>query len=127
MSRSSSSSPCANKHVSGRDSCRTGATPFVAGIRRVREFCTANGIVYQGFSLLTANREVLASPAMARIAQRHGRTVSQIVFRFALDVGMIRADRDHRSSITCGADLEIFDFRLAPDEIAQIETLATTS
>ena len=94
--------------------------------RRVREFCTANGIVYQGFSLLTANREVLASPAMARIAQRHGRTVSQIVFRFALDVGMIAltgtTDPDHMRS-----DLEIFDFRLAPDEIAQIETLATTS
>ncbi len=94
--------------------------------RRVREFCTANGIVYQGFSLLTANREVLASPAMARIAQRHGRTVSLIVFRFALDVGMIAltgtTDPDHMRS-----DLEIFDFRLAPDEIAQIETLATTS
>ncbi len=93
--------------------------------RRVREFCTANGIVYQGFSLLTANREVLASPAMARIAQRHGRTVSQIVFRFAVDVGMIAltgtTDPDHMR-----ADFEIFDFRLAPDEVARIEMLATT-
>lgn len=93
--------------------------------RRVREFCTANGIIYQGFSLLTANREVLASPAMARIAQRHGRTVSQIVFRFAVDVGMIAltgtTDPDHMR-----ADFEIFDFRLAPDEVARIEMLATT-
>ena len=55
----------------------------------VREFCTAHDIVYQGFSLLTANRAVLAHPEMARIADRYGRTVSQIVFRFALDVGMI--------------------------------------
>jgi diketogulonate reductase-like aldo/keto reductase len=94
--------------------------------RRVREFCTANGIVYQGFSLLTANREGLASPAMALIAQRYGRTVSQIVFRFALDVGMVAltgtTDPDHMRS-----DLEIFDFRLAPDEVARIETLATSS
>jgi diketogulonate reductase-like aldo/keto reductase len=94
--------------------------------RRVREFCTANGIVYQGFSLLTANREGLASPAVARIAQRYGRTVSQIVFRFALDVGMVAltgtTDPDHMRS-----DLEIFDFRLAPDEVARIETLATSS
>ena len=36
--------------------------------RDVREFCAANGLVYQGFSLLTANREVLARPELARIA-----------------------------------------------------------
>src|SRR5262249_3784079 len=42
--------------------------------RRVREFCAANGMVYQGFSLLTANREALARPELTRIARRHGRT-----------------------------------------------------
>jgi diketogulonate reductase-like aldo/keto reductase len=93
--------------------------------RRVREFCKANGLVYQGFSLLTANRDVLASPVMARIAQRHGRTVSQIVFRFALDVGMIpltgTTDVEHMR-----ADLDVFRFHLAPDEVARIETLATS-
>ncbi|MEJ7640506.1 MAG: aldo/keto reductase, partial [Singulisphaera sp.] len=45
--------------------------------RDVRAFCAANGLVYQGFSLLTANREALARPELARIAGRHGRTVSQ--------------------------------------------------
>ncbi len=30
--------------------------------RGVREFCAAHGLVYQGFSLLTANQEVLAHP-----------------------------------------------------------------
>ena len=57
--------------------------------RGVREFCTANGIAYQGFSLLTANRDAMARPEMIQIAKRHGRSVSQIVFRFALDVGMV--------------------------------------
>ena len=52
-------------------------------------FCAANGLTYQGFSLLTANRGVLAHPELIRIADRHRRTVSQIIFRFALDVGMI--------------------------------------
>jgi diketogulonate reductase-like aldo/keto reductase len=93
--------------------------------RRVREFCTTKGIFYQGFSLLTANRDVLASPVMARIAKHHRRTVSQIVFRFALDVGMIAltgtTDSDHMR-----ADLAIFDFNLSPDEVARIETLATS-
>jgi diketogulonate reductase-like aldo/keto reductase len=88
--------------------------------RPVREFCAAHGLIYQGFSLLTANREALARPSLARIARRHGRTVSQIVFRFALDVGMIpltgTTDAAHMRE-----DLEVFDFRLEPEEVAQIE------
>ena len=79
--------------------------------RGVREFCAAGGIVYQGFSLLTANRKAIASPELGRIAERHGRTKSQTVFRFALDVGMIAltgtTSADHMRE-----DLEVFDFRL---------------
>jgi diketogulonate reductase-like aldo/keto reductase len=90
--------------------------------REVRRFCAANGIYYQGFSLLTANREVLAHPAMVQIAQRHERAVTQIIFRFALEVGMIpltgTSDADHMR-----ADLEVFDFELEADEVEQIETL----
>jgi diketogulonate reductase-like aldo/keto reductase len=90
--------------------------------RRVREFCTANGMTYQGFSLLTANRDVLTHPEMTRIAKRHGRDAAQVVFRFALDVGMIvltgTTDADHMR-----ADLAVFDFRLEPDEVTRIEGL----
>lgn len=90
--------------------------------RGVREFCAANGMIYQGFSLLTANQEALARPELARIAQRYGRAVSQIVFRFALDVGMIpltgTTSADHMR-----ADLDVFNFKLEPAEVEQIETL----
>jgi diketogulonate reductase-like aldo/keto reductase len=92
--------------------------------RGIRGFCAAKGLIYQGFSLLTANRELLVSPELNRIAKRHGRTVSQIVFRFALDVGMIpltgTTDEAHMK-----ADLEIFDFCLEPEEVRRIENLAT--
>ena len=57
--------------------------------REVREFCAANAVVYQGFSLLTANRGVLANPELLRIAERYGRSVAQVIFRFSVDVGMI--------------------------------------
>jgi diketogulonate reductase-like aldo/keto reductase len=90
--------------------------------RAVRQFCTANGLIYQGFSLLTANRAVLASPELARIALRHGRTAAQVVFRFALDVGMMpltgTSDSEHMRE-----DLDVFDFRLAPEEVARIEEI----
>jgi diketogulonate reductase-like aldo/keto reductase len=59
---------------------------------------------------------------MARIAARHGRSVSQIVFRFALDVGMVpltgTTDAGHMR-----ADLQVFDFRLEPEEVERIEGL----
>src|SRR5262245_24943477 len=48
--------------------------------RPIRAFCAANGIVYQGFSLLTGNRDVLVHPHVVRIATHHDRTPAQIVF-----------------------------------------------
>jgi len=90
--------------------------------RRIRQFCAVNGVFYQGFSLLTANRKVTAHPEVIRIAKRHGRTVSQIVFRFALNVAMLpltgTTDAAHMRE-----DLDVFDFRLAPNEVAMTEAL----
>src|SRR5262245_13746714 len=40
--------------------------------RRVREICRANGIMYQGFSVLTANPFVVRHPEVIAIAQRLG-------------------------------------------------------
>ena len=91
--------------------------------RNIREFCTANGLSYQGFSLLTANRGEMSRPQLLRIAKRHGRTVAQVIFRFALDVGMIpltgTTDAAHMQ-----ADLEAFDFRLEEAEVKAIENMA---
>ena len=77
---------------------------------------------YQGFSRLTANRDALNSFALARIAECHGRTIEQIVFRFALDVGIIpltgTSDTDHMRE-----DLDVFDFRLQAKEVECIASL----
>lgn len=91
--------------------------------RDVRSFCAASSLTYQGFSLLTANRDTLAHPELVKIAKRHGRSPSQIIFRFALDVEMIpltgTSSADHMR-----ADLEVFGFRLEREEIQRIESLA---
>ncbi|HEU5115499.1 MAG TPA: aldo/keto reductase, partial [Isosphaeraceae bacterium] len=91
--------------------------------RDIRAFCSGQGIVYQGFSLLTANRGVLVHPEVAKIAETYGKTVTQVVFRFALDVGMIAltgtTDPEHMRM-----DLEVADFALEPDEVERIERLA---
>ena len=91
--------------------------------REVRAFCAAEGIVYQGFSLLTANPHVLASPLVGRIARRLNRSAEQIVFRFALEVGMLpltgTTDPQHMR-----LDLEAFDFSLEAAEVAALEAIA---
>lgn len=88
--------------------------------REVRAFCAANGVVYQGFSLLTANARALRSRPVADAAARTGRTAAQVVFRFALAVGMLpltgTTDAAHMRQ-----DLESPAFDLTPDEIRAIE------
>jgi diketogulonate reductase-like aldo/keto reductase len=91
--------------------------------RDVRAFAAKSGIAYQGFSLLTGNPREVNGPLLQEIAEAHGKTVSQVVFRFARAVGMIpltgTSDLEHMRQ-----DLAAGDFELEADEIAQIEGIA---
>lgn len=57
--------------------------------REVRRVCGQFGIVYQGFSLLTANSRIFGHPRFGRICAVHQRTPAQVVFRFAQQIGML--------------------------------------
>ena len=57
--------------------------------RDVRAFCMSHHIAYQAFSLLTANVRELDTPEVAHIVRRTGRTLAEVVFQFAIAVGMI--------------------------------------
>jgi len=61
----------------------------------VRAFCMDRQIVYQGFSLLTANPEALRHPLVAGLAARGKASPAQVVFRFARGRNAA-ADRHHR-------------------------------
>jgi diketogulonate reductase-like aldo/keto reductase len=89
--------------------------------RAVRAACDEHGIVYQAFSLLTANRNVLAHRGVRAIAARHGKTPAQVVFRFARQVGMLPLTGT-RSPLHMREDLAIDRFELDPDEVAVLDT-----
>jgi diketogulonate reductase-like aldo/keto reductase len=57
--------------------------------REVRRFCSERKILYQGFSLLTANQEVVHHPPFAALAKRLNAMPAQLVFGFARAVGMM--------------------------------------
>jgi diketogulonate reductase-like aldo/keto reductase len=88
--------------------------------RDVRGFCAASGITYQGFSLLTANPAALRSRAVTHAARRLAKTPAQVVFRFALEVGMIPLTGTSSGS-HMREDLACVDFELEPDEVRAIE------
>jgi diketogulonate reductase-like aldo/keto reductase len=91
--------------------------------REVREVCQAHGIIYQGFSLLTANRAVLADPEIRTIAQRFGTGSAQVIFRFAMQIGMVpltgTTSQQHMKE-----DLQAEQLALSTEEIRRIETIA---
>ena len=90
--------------------------------RDVRAFCRAHDIRYQGFSLLTANGRELRKPAVERIVRRTGRTLPEVVFRFALAVGMIPLTGTSNPA-HMRLDLGCSDFELLDAELVAIESL----
>jgi diketogulonate reductase-like aldo/keto reductase len=90
--------------------------------REVRQYCARAGIVYQGFSLLTANPQVLHDRSVTELASRLGKTVEQTIFRFALEVGMV-ALTGTTSVQHMGEDLDILDCELGAEAVATVENL----
>jgi diketogulonate reductase-like aldo/keto reductase len=91
--------------------------------RDVRAFCRERGIVYQGFSLLTANQAELRRPVFQDLVARVGRTPAQVVFNFALHVGM-QPLTGTRNPAHMREDLGAYDFELSAEDVRLIEGLA---
>ena len=91
--------------------------------KEVREICRTYGIIYQGFSLLTANGEFLADSAIRAIATRLGTGIAQVIFRFAMQIGMLpltgTTNPQHMKE-----DLQAEQLALSPEDIRRIETIA---
>ncbi len=90
--------------------------------KEVREICQTQHIIYQGFSLLTANREVFIDPEIRAMAARYGVGLAQLIFRFAMHIGMLpltgTTNPQHMKE-----DLQSDRFTLLSEDIQQIETI----
>jgi diketogulonate reductase-like aldo/keto reductase len=91
--------------------------------RAVRELCSEHGVVYQGFSLLTANRAELADASVKSLAARRGCSTPQLVFAFARQLGMLpltgTSSAEHMEQ-----DLAALDISLEQSEVQLLERLA---
>ena len=117
----------------------------------IRNFCQQHGIQYQGFSLLTANKQYLGGEVvelkqrnipklgfsdegydantdnldsrMQAIVSETGKTIQQVIFKFAQQVGMIPITGT-RSDLHMQSNLEIDDFMLSRLQLETIENIA---
>jgi len=91
--------------------------------RDIRQFCRERKIIYQGFSLLTANQGVLTRPFIAGLAASVKATPAQIVFSFARSIGILpltgTSNTDHMKQDLASGNLE-----LPSDVLNKIERMA---
>jgi diketogulonate reductase-like aldo/keto reductase len=86
----------------------------------VRAFCSKHAIVYQGFSLLTANPRALASAVVRRAAERLRVTPPEVIFAFSRQVGILPLTGTS-SDQHMKQDLASEGLSLTPDELVAIE------
>ena len=91
--------------------------------REVRDFCKAHHIVYEGFSLLTANPFVLQNPVVQDIARELERTPEQVVFRFSIQIGILPLTGT-TSELHMKEDLLVKEFELNNDDLKMIGIIA---
>lgn len=90
--------------------------------REVRAVCRDYGVVYQAFSLLTANRQELGSKAVAELSARTGRGAAELAFRFAIAVGMLPLTGTS-SAEHMRLDLGALDFPIEPADLRLFERI----
>ncbi|HKH98328.1 MAG TPA: aldo/keto reductase [Candidatus Sulfotelmatobacter sp.] len=91
--------------------------------REIRSLCSERKITYQGFSLLTANPEVLQHPPLIALAAQLDATPAQVVFSFARALGMLLLT-GASSAAHMKQDLDSLDLTLPPDVVQAIESMA---
>ncbi|MER5620029.1 aldo/keto reductase [Streptosporangium sp. NPDC002544] len=87
----------------------------------LREFHARHGIVTEAWSPL-AQGAVLVDPVIVDIAEKYGRTPAQVVLRWHLDLGNVVIPKSVTPS-RIRENLDVFDFALADEDIAEIAKL----
>ncbi len=87
-----------------------------------RAFHAEQGIVTESWSPLARRTELLSEPVVTEIASAHGRTATQVVLRWHVQLGSIPIPKSSDASRQ-RENLDVFDFTLAQDEVDAISGL----
>ncbi len=92
--------------------------------KRLFEACAANDIVLEAYSPLGTGRH-LDDPAVAQIADAHGRTPAQVLLRWGIQHGVPQIPKStHQPRIVENA--QVFDFELSEEDMQTLDELDQT-
>jgi 2,5-diketo-D-gluconate reductase A len=81
-----------------------------------------HGVAVEAHSPLGHNREPLTDDTIVRIAKAHGKSTAQVILRWHLQHGHIAIPKSTRPE-RMRENITVFDFELAPEEMASIDAL----
>jgi len=89
--------------------------------RRLLEFCRAHGIQLEAYAPLTKGRR-LEDPRIGAIAQRHRRTIPQVMIRWLIEHGVVAIPKTSRRERLV-ENAQTVEFELTPDEMTALDAL----
>jgi 2,5-diketo-D-gluconate reductase A len=88
-----------------------------------RDFHAEHGIVTESWSPIGGQSDDLrADPVIAEIAAAHGKSPTQTVLRWHLELGLVTVPKSANPG-RIAENFDVFDFSLTPDEVARITAL----
>jgi 2,5-diketo-D-gluconate reductase A len=88
-----------------------------------RAYNTAHGIVTEAWSPLGAGSSLLSDPTLVRIGERYDKTPAQVVLRWHVQLGTVAIPKSKTPS-RMAQNLEVFDFELSVEDLAEIGRLS---
>ncbi|MCP8966969.1 aldo/keto reductase [Ectobacillus ponti] len=88
----------------------------------IRSFCQQHGIAVEAWSPLMQGGGIFENETLRAIAEKHGKTPAQVVLRWDIQSGIVTIPKSVTPS-RIQENLNIFDFELSAEEMAQIDAL----
>lgn len=90
--------------------------------KELLDFCRSKGIVLESYMSLTRGRAGFDNPRMKAVAEKHSKTVAQVMLRWVLQHGLVIIPKsEHEERIRENAD--IFDFSISEEDMETLNTL----
>ncbi|MDQ0925225.1 2,5-diketo-D-gluconate reductase A [Pseudarthrobacter sp. W1I19] len=88
-----------------------------------REFHEKHGIITESYSPLGGSgASLLDAPILSQLAEKHGKTPGQLVLRWHIQHGLVTIPKTANPE-RMGENLDIFDFALDPQDLAELAIL----
>jgi 2,5-diketo-D-gluconate reductase A len=96
--------------------------PYVARVD-ARAYHARHGIVTESWTPIGgAGSHLLTAPVVTAMAARYGRTPAQVVLRWHVELGLVAIPKSADSG-RIAQNISVFDFRLAPEDVAAVSAL----